>query len=339
MSKPLPPLVTLEDHYLSHAASANAMERYNIMSRHNPKLVDNLKDVGATRLAAMDSGEASLQIVSSTPGLATTSPEDCRKTNDQLYESIQTEEKRAGGGDGKRRFAGFAVLPMLDPAASITELRRCIKDLGFVGALVDNHAEGTFYDGEAYDALWEEVVALDIPFYLHPNWPEEAMIATRYKSDRFNDAAKLTMGGPGWGWHSDTAIHILRLFAAGLFDRCPKLKIIIGHMGEMMPYQLARIQRISRSWGERQRSFEQVWNENVWITTSGNWSLDPLACLLRNTRVDRIMWSVDYPFAEFGPARDWLVELRASGLVSEEAFAGICHRNAERLLRVTAPAR
>lgn len=138
----------------------------------------------------------------------------------------------------------------------------------------------------------------------------------------------------GWGWHVSTGLHILKLFASGLFDRYPKIKIVIGHMGELLPFQLGRIFPQSARWGTFQRSLKEVWDENIWITTSGMFSLAPLACLLRTTKIERILFSVDYPFSENETGRKFIEEIKQSGLVKEEELEMIAHRNAEILLKL-----
>lgn len=135
-----------------------------------------------------------------------------------------------------------------------------------------------------------------------------------------------------WNWHSEVALHVFKLFAAGLFDRFPRLKIVIGHFGEMIPFMLQRLEQLSPRWGERQRNFRIVYDENLWITTSGVWSLDPLRCILANTRKERILFSVDYPFARNEWGKKWMEDLRESGLVTEEELLMIAYKNAEKLL-------
>ena len=302
-AQPLPPLITLEDHFLTGEAPPDLAEQielvYDQIYPDSVPFEERLRDAGPLRLQAMDSGDASLQIVSHTPGLSTATLEDCEKANDILHACVKEEESRAGGGDGLRRFAGFAALPTAKPEAAAKELQRCIKDLGFVGALIDTHADGKFYDGSEHDPFWAAAESMNVPIYIHPTWPDEAIMNARYEGGLLSRTAQLTMASSGWGWHSDTAIHVLRLFASGVFDRFPKLKIIIGHMGEKIPFMLERVIDISTWWADRKRNFKLVWDENIWLTTSGNWSVDPMACLLRNTRKDRIMYSVDYPFATF----------------------------------------
>lgn len=227
------------------------------------------------------------------------------------------------------------MLPVGDPSASAAELDRSVSTLNFVGALIDNHANGTHFDGPAYDVLWAKATELDVPIYLHPTFPSADMAAQFAGSYSLGAAASL--GAAGWGWHSDVGLHLLKLFAAGVFDRFPKLKIVLGHMGEMVPFMLERCVDMSTrwaGWGARERSLKQVWDENVWITTSGSWSLAPIKAILHNTRVDRIMFSVDYPFETNEKALEWFQELEDSGLLTAEELEMVAYRNAEELLGV-----
>ncbi|KAL2018725.1 hypothetical protein VTK56DRAFT_431 [Thermocarpiscus australiensis] len=335
----VPPLITLEEHYFSSAVPASLKASYSEQLKHVDDVYAKLTDLGELRRRDMDAGRVSLQVISHAPGLGECDAAACRAANDQLSAAIRAEETRAGGTarQGKGRFAGFAVAPMRDPLAAAAELRRAVTELGFVGALVDNHCRGTFFDGPEYDPFWAAAEELGVPVYLHPTWPSEDM-APRYQGN-FSDAAAQSMAASGFGWHAETGLHVLRLFASGLFDRRPRLKIIIGHMGEMIPFMLQRIQALSVRWGTFQRDFRAVYDENIWITTSGVWSLDPLRCILANTRLDHILYSVDYPFQKNEVGLGWVQELEKSGLVTDEQLEAIAYGNAERLLGVKAPGR
>lgn len=225
----------------------------------------------------------------------------------------------------------------MDPDASAAELERTVKHLNFVGALIDCHVDGKYFDGDEYDSLWAMAEKLDVPIYIHPTWPSDDM-NPRYQGN-FTAGAARSLGASGWGWHNEVGLHTLRLFAAGKFDKFPKLKIIIGHFGEMIPFMLQRICNLSVRWGDRQRNFKQVWDENIWITTSGVWSLDPLRCILHNTKVDHILYSVDYPFEKNENGLKWIEDLERSGLVTQEQLEMIAYKNSERLLGVKAPQR
>ncbi|KXH25225.1 2-Hydroxy-4-oxobutane-1 [Colletotrichum simmondsii] len=200
------------------------------------------------------------------------------------------------------------------------------------------HHPADFFDTPDFYPLWETAQELDVPFYLHPTFPAEEESNVNFQGPYDPEMAK-ALGSWGWGWHSRTGLHFLRLFAAGVFDKFPKLKIILGHMGEMLPFMLDRIIGMSARWPapsgrERKRGLRQVWDENVWITTSGMFSLAPMACLLQETKVERIMFSVDYPFAGNGAGKEFMNKLKESGLVSEDEWEGIAWRNAKGLLRL-----
>ncbi|KAL4817317.1 hypothetical protein BDW67DRAFT_160245 [Aspergillus spinulosporus] len=236
------PIIALEEHFLSRAAvaSPNAL---NEKLRAIPGLFDNFTELGPRRIADMDNGQVTMQVISHGPG--DLSPAQCRETNDQLAEAIRA---------CPTRFAGFAELPMHEPQEAAMELRRmCSVASGgvrFVGALVDSHTEdGMYYDGPEFDVLWDEATKLDVPIYIHPTWPSQQFF-TAYRSSNIPEDVNTAILSFGFGWHSDVAIHILRLYAAGVFDRFSKLKIIIGHMGEMIPYMIQRIERVSSRWGK-----------------------------------------------------------------------------------------
>ena len=317
----VPPLIALEEHFISKDALPNFSGKYSEQLKHVPGLADKLADLGDTRLQNMAAGQISLQIISHGP--FGHSPTQCRAANEQLFKAVTAHPTK---------FAGFATLPMGDPKAAAGELTYAIKELNFVGALLDNHADGKNYDGEEYRDFFEVVQELNVPIYFHPTWPSDDM-APRY-SGNFSEGAGLSLGASGFGWHSDVALHLLRLFASGLFDLCPKLKLIIGHFGEMLPFMLGRIEELSPGWGKFERSFKKIWDENIWITTSGVWSLDPMATILRNTKIERILYSVDYPFARNERGLEWIQELEASGMVMTEQLEAIAYKNAEKLLGV-----
>ncbi|POS79989.1 amidohydrolase 2 [Diaporthe helianthi] len=320
------PIITLEEHFMSAAAAAEANNKHATIESFKkiPGLWEKFTELGPLRLTDMDAGQVSLQVISHGPGDLT--PNQCRSANAQLAQAVQTHPAR---------FAGLAALPMRHPAEAATELRRtCSRaEAKFLGALVDSHTDsGTYYEGQEYDVLWQAASELDVPIYIHPTWPSEGQFST-YKSNAIAPEVSAAIAAFSFGWHSDVAVHILRLYAGGVFDRFPNLKIVIGHFGEMIPFMLQRIERTSSRWG-RTRSFREVWDQNVWLTTSGNWALDPLACILRNTKKDRVMYSVDYPFASSEDGLRWLEGLEGSGMVSEEELGGIRWRNAARLLKV-----
>ncbi|KAK4555793.1 hypothetical protein LTR86_007013 [Recurvomyces mirabilis] len=322
----VPPLITLEEHFFSSAVGHSLDDKYGEQFKAIPGLEDQLRDLGDLRLSYMDKGKVSLQVISHGPGTMTV--DQCHAANDQLAAAVKKHPER---------FAGFAVLPMSAPEACGPELERTVKEHGFVGALIDCHVDGKYYEGSEYDDFWKTAERLDVPIYIHPSWPSEDM-APRYQGEFTAGAAK-SLGASGWGWHNEVALHTLRLYASGLFDQCPKLKIILGHFGEMIPFMLDRITKLSVRWGDQKRKWKQVWDENIWITTSGVWSLDPLRCILGNTKIERILYSVDFPFERNENGLVWMEELERSGLVTREQLEMIAYKNSEKLLGVKAPRR
>lgn len=314
-----PSLITLEEHYVSH--HIRSQQKKDHYAEFPPPLVKKLESLGETRLSDMDAGSVNLQVISHGPLDAKLS--GCRSANDELAEACKKNPSR---------FKGFAMLPMMDPQDAAEELTRCVKELGFVGALINNHLNGTFYDDDKFWPVFERAVELDVPIYIHPTFASDDM-APHYKGN-FSDKAAMWMSIAGWGWHTETGLHVLRLWSSGLFDKYPKLKIVIGHMGEMLPFQLDRIVPMSQQWADNKRDLRTVWKENIWITTSGMFSLAPLSCLLKMSPIDKIMYSVDYPFSGNEKGLKFVEEMQKSDMVSDEDLELICHGNAEKLLRV-----
>lgn len=315
-----PPLITLEEHYVSDYVRSTSRDSYKSFP---PAILKKLESLGEQRLKDMDSGGVNLQIISHGPLDADINA--CRHANDELATACKQSKGRLGG---------FAMLPMADPAAAADELSRCVKEHSFVGALINNHLKGAFYDDSKFWHVFARAEELDVPIYIHPTFAADEWMP-HYKGN-FPDKAAFSMSIAGWGWHSETALHVLKLWASGLFDKHPKLKIIIGHMGEMLPYQLDRIFPLSAMWAENQRDLKTVWNENFWITTSGMFSLAPMSCLLKMCKIDRILYSVDYPFSTNEKGLAYVKELERSGMLSQEDLTAICSGNAEKLLRIKA---
>ena len=314
------PFIALEEHFMGQAIldspSATAIPNHLF-----PQLVvDNLIDIGPGRIAAMDRGNTQMQVISHIP--AVEPPEVCRKVNDQLFEAV----KKSGS-----RFRGFAFPPMGVPEEIPAELERCVKEYNFVGALIPNHAKGRYYDDAAYWPMFQKAEELDVPIYIHPT---PTMDIKPFRGNYPETIATL-IAGPALCWHTDIAAHVIRLYGCGLFDKYPKVKIIIGHNGEAVPFMLDRIEKfLTRRWGTHKRGFLQVWNENFWITTSGMFHLGPLACIFRMVKPDRIMYSLDYPFEDPVEGMEFMEELQKSRMVSDEEFEMITWKNAKNLLKL-----
>ena len=324
-----PPLITLEEHWYSKAVYDSFDNSLKRVIARMPGAVDKLLDASDLRLEEMNKGRVSLQVISHCAA-DNPSPEVCQAGNDQLAGEISKSQQTSA------RFAAFAILPMLNPDAAAEELERTVKTHGFVGALVDHKTSKGYCDGDDYDVLWRKAEDLNVPIYLHPAWPTEREFELIYAGN-YSALAAEVIGGALWNWHSEVGHHVLRLHAARVFDKFPKLKIIVGHFGEMIPSMLARISDQEHRMAKGGRPFPQVYDENIWITTSGVWSLDPMRCIVANTKIDHILYSVDYPFTKNEKGLKWFEEFTKSGLVSDDELEMIAYRNAEKLLGIKAP--
>jgi gamma-resorcylate decarboxylase len=226
------------------------------------------------------------------------------------------------------RFAGFAAVAMQDVAAAASEASRAVRDLGFHGVLVNGYSNGApYYDDERYLPFWEAMEGLGVPFYLHPRNPLE--------SQREIYAGRPELLGPTWAFGVETATHALRLIVSGLFDRFPALTVVLGHLGEGLPFQTYRLeQRLKRRADvSLERLPTEVLRENFYVTISGNYHVPSLVGVLSEMGADRVMFAVDHPFEDVADGADWFdaVEL------DDDVRAKIARENAERLLQI-APA-
>jgi predicted TIM-barrel fold metal-dependent hydrolase len=236
-----------------------------------------LYDIDEGRLAAMDAAGIDVQVLSSSTTSVqffepARSVELAKKVNDHLAEGIARHPDR---------FAGFATLPMPDPPAAVPELERAVKEHGFKGAMIHGHTNGKFLDAEEFWPILEAAEGLEVPIYLHPTFPPQAVMEAYYSGHAPQFAFPLS--GAGWGWHVDTGMHVLRMVLAGVFDRFPRLRLIIGHMGEAIPFSLARTESVfARMAGPTglERLITDYFLENVFITTSGYFTDPPLTCAL-----------------------------------------------------------
>jgi predicted TIM-barrel fold metal-dependent hydrolase len=328
-------VIALEEHFtvpalvsrIDRAAIAERGFRPRRSAPGKPSPMELAPEMGEPRLRLMDESGISLQVLSNTgpgpdlvPGQA--GVDMARAMNDHLAEACARHPDR---------FAGFAVLPMASPAATAAELRRCVRDLGFPGCLINGTTEGRFLDDPAYDDLLTEAETLDVPVYIHPHLAPTAVREAYFGG--VEPGAARVLEAAGWGWHSETALHVLRLVVAGTLDRHPKLKLIIGHMGEMLPMMLARADDVFKlDIAHLRRSISQTILDQVWITTSGIFTEPPFLAALLTFGIDRIMFSVDYPYAENAQGRAFLdrINLAPADMVK------LTHANAEALLRIGA---
>lgn len=320
-------LIALEEHYHAPAVSralADAGRPKPPPGSFIATLQGKLADLGAGRLADMDAGGIAVQVVSqSPPGTEQLEPAQAipvaAQANDYLAEQVAKHPDR---------LAAFATLPTAAPTHAAEELERTVTEHGFKGALINGHVRGRFLDDREFWPIFERAQALEVPIYLHPTEPPDAIKAAYY--DGLPGAFGETLAGNAWGWHVDTGLHALRLVASGLLDEYPKLQIIVGHMGEALPFFLVRSSRNLQRQAGLARPLEHYMTENFHFTTSGMFSHPPLRCLLDVIGADRVMFSVDYPFAQNEEGRDFIVGAPISDTDREK----LAHGNAERLLKL-----
>jgi len=322
-SEPMLGKIALEEHFvIPETLSAS----YGAPG--DPEFQRRLEEIGSSRIAEMDRGGVDICILSlvgdgiqAIPNVAE-AIRIARRANDHLAEQVTKNPKR---------FKGFAALPLQDPQAAAQELTRCIRELGFCGALVNGWSQiGTpdstvFYDLPQYRDFWATVQQLDVPFYLHPRSASAHQPA--YEGHRW-------LTGSIWGFTAEGSIHALRLMGSGLFDDYPKLKVILGHLGEGLPCSIWRIDnRISRTLGAKPKAKLQIGHylrENFYITTSGNFCTQTLTEVIMEVGADRILYSVDFPFEDTAIAADWFDH----AAISEADRLKIGRTNAAQLFRI-----
>ncbi|MBO4253327.1 amidohydrolase family protein [Streptomyces griseorubiginosus] len=330
-------IIALEEHYTTQALTdANAghplLKRLLLRQRdgrlRQPALRGNilqqLLDLGDQRLAAMDAAGIDIQVVShTTPGPETLEVSLARRL------AVEANDIAAAAIDARPdRFAGFATLPVPDPDASAKELERAVNSLGFVGAMINGHVDGRYLDDQFFWPVFEAAEALDVPLYLHPTLPPQPVIDACYSG--FSEDIETALSAAAWGWHVDTGLHVLRLILGGVFDRFPRLQLIIGHMGELLPPMIWRAGFMLNGLSGLDRQLQEYFFENISITTSGLFDHASFAAAVHAVGIDRILFSVDYPYSSNDQAREFLDRLPVSVPDREK----LAHANAERLLRL-----
>jgi gamma-resorcylate decarboxylase len=295
--------IAIEEHFAIAATLADSQVfGKDVWDELGPRLTD-FQD---RRLRFMDASDVELMILSlNAPAVQAIHDVNrainvAREANDILASEIAKRPDR---------FKGFAALPMQDPDEAARELTRCVKDLGFVGALVNGFSQAgsatstLYYDLPQYRPFWRTVAELDVPFYLHPRNPLPGAIPG-YDGHNW-------LLGPNWAFHAETAVHALRLIGSGLFDEHPGLQIILGHLGEGIPAYLWRVDHRNDWMKARHRYAAKKWvadyiRGNFVLTTSGNFSTSALTQAIAEIGIDRVLWSADYPFEDVSDAAGWL---------------------------------
>ena len=328
-------IVTLEEHYtfadLAEQVDHDAIARRGMPLPGTPAAAaaprQLLNELGGDRIADMDASGISVQVLSqSGPGADLLEPAKgvplAKAFNDRLASVIKQRPDR---------YAGFAHLPTTAPEAAADELERCVRELSFKGAMINGiSADGRFLDDPVFEPLLARAEKLDVPIYIHPGYPPKAVREAYYDHLPHGTGGLLALAG--WGWHQEVAIHTLRLVFSGTLDRHRKLKIIIGHMGEGLPAMMDRCDAVSARIPSTHlsRTVSRTILDQVWITTSGFFSLAPFTAALMTFGADKIMFSVDYPFSKHKDGRAFLDGLP----VSHDDRRKIAHSNADLVLKL-----
>jgi len=309
-------IVTLEEH-ISFPEMISQIPKEKLgghdQSPMMQRIAPKLADVTGERLQTMDESGISMQVLSVINVGANLISADKSPAFAEQYNDL-IALKMAGHPN---RFAAFANLPMTAPQAAADELERAVKTHGFKGAMINGLTD-------------ERAERLDVPIYLHPGLAPKAVIDAYYSG--LPNYSGMMLSIAGWGWHSETAIHVLRLLVSGVFDRYPKLKLIIGHMGEMLPMMMARCDNAFKPGqaGINERTLTDTFREQVYITTSGLFTQPPLKIAVDTFGIDNVLFSVDYPFSTNAMGREFLDAIE----LPQDEVEKIAHGNADRILKL-----
>jgi len=321
--------IAIEEHFITpmyrQKVAANEFRNFYLASRGEQighDIVEQNADLGAKRLAHMDAAGIDVQVLSfGSPGpqgfAADVAIPMAKDANDRAHEAVRAHPDR---------FCAFAALPTADPEAAAKELERAVRKLGFKGAMIHGHAQGSFLDEKKHWVIFECARALGVPLYLHPTLPHPDAVKAYFQG--YEELARA-----GWGFAVDTSCHFLRIVFAGVFDAYPDLRIILGHLGEGLPFAMHRLNdhtwRAAARRGLKKTPLQYL-KENLLVTTSGNWYEPAFQCALAALGADSILFAVDWPYEPNSAGVEFLKKISVSDADREK----IAHGNAERVLRM-----
>ena len=321
-------IISIEDHFSTppyrQKAAINEARNFYMISRSEQighDIGTELDDLGASRLKHMDAEGVDMQVLSLNVPMAQSFTSDeaiaaAREVNERLAAAMQQHPTR---------FAGFAALPTAVPEAAADELERCVTDHGLVGAMIHGHTQGRFLDDKKFWPIFARAEQLGVPIFLHPSVPHPGAMKAYFEG--FEDV----IARPGWGFAVDTSIHFLRLLFAGVFDAYPKLQVILGHLGEGLPFAMHRLNDHTYPGAKRRglaKTPLEYIHDHLYVTTSGNWFEPAFVCTLLALGADRILWAIDWPYEANSIGMAFWNKISLSEADREK----IAHGNAERLL-------
>ncbi|MFB7089199.1 amidohydrolase family protein [Streptomyces sp. NPDC056296] len=316
-----PRIVAVEEHFRTPELEAVLAGPERLFSRH---LADKLAELGERRIETMDLAGIDVTVLSSSaPAIQSAEPRQATKIAQQVNDALADAVARYPA-----RLAGFATLATPDPRAAAGELERGVRELGFKGAMIHGHTDGRFLDDPFFWPMLEAAEALDVPVYLHPTVAPQPVMDAYYSG--LPEPLGMILGTGAWGWHVETGMHAMRMILGGVFRRFPRLQLIIGHLGEGLPFFLDRATKVLRRPSpDLAEHFEHSYRNNLYLTTSAFFTDAPLQCALAVTPPERILFATDYPYSDAKEGCDWI---RTTSVVDEPTRAAIMHRNSERLL-------
>ncbi|MEK6398991.1 MAG: amidohydrolase family protein [Terriglobus sp.] len=319
-------IIAIEEHFLTHdiraAWEASAIGTEGTSAFDRGEIESRLDDLGEQRIALMDESGVDVQVLSvTTPALhnldADVSVPLARSTNDLLAQAVAKHPTR---------FQGFATLPTAAPDEAARELERCVKQLGFHGAMLSGRTRDKNLDHPDFLPMFAMAESLRVPMYIHPQIPQQSVRETLYGG--FNEMTDLAFAAFGLGWHYEAGIQFVRMILAGIFDKHPQLQMILGHWGEIVLFYTERLKNLSRV-QPLERPVLDVMRENLYVTPSGMWNELYFRHALDVVGIDRILFSADYPYQyrPGGQPRQFLEQLN----ISAEDKEKIAHGNWDRI--------
>lgn len=288
-------IIAVEEHFMERSLAQHLGKAASPPAAVSDKLYDFFN----LRIAEMDAAGIAKQVLSHQSPGSQRLPDEvalgaCRCVNDALAGVI---------GQMPSRFDGLAMLPTNLPREAADELRRAVGDLGLKGAMVHGLNHGEFLDLPRYRPIFAAAEALGVPIYVHPSLPDQTVTGRYYAP---YDETHHALTRAGWGFGVEAGTQAVRLILSGLFDEHPDLRILLGHMGEAIPFQLARMDEAFSRPGNRPSRFAETFRRNFWITTSGAFSDSALRCSIEEMGVERVLFAVDYPYVSSEAGTAWI---------------------------------